>query len=186
MMQVEVRLTVNGKPMSATVARDLTLLRYLRDHLRLTGTKCGCDMGQGAASVLAQIAAAATGIPVETFSVVEADSEGVPAGAMAIGQRQTMIAGNATIGAAKKLKKLILDAASRGAGLRADDLGIRENHVVNKNGDPVVSLAQFRRLTDGMVLEAKHEWIAPQTYPPQGRPEPHLPYYEGRQDRQGV
>jgi aldehyde oxidoreductase len=134
-----------------------------------------CDMGQGAASVLAQIAAAVTGIPVDTFSVVVADSEVIPAGAMAIGQRQTMIAGNATIGAAKKLKKLILENASAGTGLPADDLIISGTRVVKKNGDPVVSLAQLCRLTDGMVMEVKHEWIAPQTYPLKDDPNPTFP-----------
>jgi aldehyde oxidoreductase len=134
-----------------------------------------CDMGQGAASVLAQIAAAITGIPLDTFSVVVADSEVIPAGAMAIGQRQTMIAGNATIGAAKKLKKLILETASAGTGLPADDLSISGTRVVNKNGEPVVSLAQLCRLTDGMVMEVKHEWIAPQTYPLKDDPNPTFP-----------
>jgi CO/xanthine dehydrogenase Mo-binding subunit/aerobic-type carbon monoxide dehydrogenase small subunit (CoxS/CutS family) len=134
-----------------------------------------CDMGQGAASVLAQIAAAVTAIPVNTFSVVVADSELIPAGAMAIGQRQTMIAGNATIGAAKKLRKLILDTASRGTGLPADDLSISGTRVVKKNGEPVVSLAQLCRLTDGMVMEVKHEWIAPQTYPLKDDPNPTFP-----------
>jgi aldehyde oxidoreductase len=134
-----------------------------------------CDMGQGAASVLAQIAAAVTGIPVNTFSVVVADSELIPAGAMAIGQRQTMIAGNATIGAAKKLRKLILDTASRGTGLPAGDLDISGAHVVKKSGEPVVSLAQLCRLTDGMVMEVKHEWIAPQTYPLKDDPNPTFP-----------
>jgi aldehyde oxidoreductase len=99
----------------------------------------------------------------------------IPAGAMAIGQRQTMIAGNATIGAAKKLKKLILDTASRGTGLPADDLSISGTRLVNRNGDPVVSLAQLCRLTDGMVMEVKHEWIAPQTYPLKDDPNPTFP-----------
>ena len=50
---VEVQLTVNGKPVTATVPRDMTLLRYLRDQLRLTGTKCGCGGGEcGTCTVL--------------------------------------------------------------------------------------------------------------------------------------
>jgi aerobic-type carbon monoxide dehydrogenase small subunit (CoxS/CutS family) len=39
---VELQLTVNGKPLTVTAPRDMTLLRFLRDHLRLTGTKFGC------------------------------------------------------------------------------------------------------------------------------------------------
>jgi aldehyde oxidoreductase len=134
-----------------------------------------CDMGQGVSSVLAQVAAAVTGIAVDNFLVVAADSEVIPAGAMAIGQRQTMIAGNATIGAAKKLKKLILETASRGTGLPLDGLDISGIHVVDKRGVLVVSLSQLCRLTDGMVLEVKHEWIAPQTYPLKDDPNPTFP-----------
>jgi CO/xanthine dehydrogenase Mo-binding subunit/aerobic-type carbon monoxide dehydrogenase small subunit (CoxS/CutS family) len=134
-----------------------------------------CDMGQGAASVLAQIASAITGIPVGRFSVVVADSDLIPAGAMAIGQRQTMIAGNATLGAAKRFKNLILETASRGTGLPLEDLAIRGANIVNRKEEPVLSLGQLCRFTDGMVIEAKHEWVAPQTYPLKDDPNPTFP-----------
>ncbi|MGO9120830.1 MAG: molybdopterin-dependent oxidoreductase [Desulfomonilaceae bacterium] len=124
-----------------------------------------CDMGQGAATVLAQIAAAVTGISTDKFVVVIADSDSIPDGAMAIGQRQTMISGNAAIGAAKKLKTLILDAVSRSTGFPVEDLDIRGTHIVNKKQEQVIALDGLRRLAEGAVIEAKHEWVAPQTYP---------------------
>ncbi len=46
------RLTVNGKPHTVDVPPDTPLLWVVREHLRLTGTKFGCGVGQcGACTV---------------------------------------------------------------------------------------------------------------------------------------
>jgi len=42
---VSIRLVVNGQELESKVSPDLSLMRYLRDGLRLTGTKNGCEQG---------------------------------------------------------------------------------------------------------------------------------------------
>jgi aerobic carbon-monoxide dehydrogenase small subunit len=52
MTAVSVSLTVNGKPVSATVEARTLLVQLLRENLRLTGTHVGCDTSQCGACVV--------------------------------------------------------------------------------------------------------------------------------------
>ena len=48
-----ISLTVNGKDYKVDVPKDITLLWVLRDHLKLTGTKFSCGVGEcGSCTVL--------------------------------------------------------------------------------------------------------------------------------------
>lgn len=48
-----VHFEVNGRPVSAELGRGRTLMGFLRDELRLTGTKDGCSQGDcGACMVI--------------------------------------------------------------------------------------------------------------------------------------
>ncbi|HEY7744453.1 MAG TPA: (2Fe-2S)-binding protein [Burkholderiales bacterium] len=51
-MDISVSLTVNGKPVAATLDARTLLVQFLRERLGLTGTRVGCDTGQcGACTV---------------------------------------------------------------------------------------------------------------------------------------
>lgn len=53
MTSVTIQATVNGRACTADVAPNTTLLDFLREHLGLTGTKRGCEVGEcGACTVL--------------------------------------------------------------------------------------------------------------------------------------
>ena len=55
-MQKTVSLTVNGKPVSATVEGRTLLVQLLREQLGLTGTHVGCDTSQCGACVVLSMA----------------------------------------------------------------------------------------------------------------------------------
>ena len=51
-MTIHVSMKVNGKAVSADVAASTTLVEFIREHLRLTGTHVGCNTAQcGACTV---------------------------------------------------------------------------------------------------------------------------------------
>lgn len=50
---MEISFELNGKPVTCQVTSKLTLLRLLRDELKLTGSKNGCEKGDcGSCSVI--------------------------------------------------------------------------------------------------------------------------------------
>jgi carbon-monoxide dehydrogenase small subunit len=66
-----IRLVVNGEPIEASFAPHKTLLEVLREDLRLTGTKHGCELGEcGTCTVLLD------GQPVLSCLVLGAACEG--------------------------------------------------------------------------------------------------------------
>jgi carbon-monoxide dehydrogenase small subunit len=51
-MSVNIQMTVNGTKVAATVEASMTLVEFIREHLRLTGTHVGCNTSQcGACTV---------------------------------------------------------------------------------------------------------------------------------------
>ena len=70
-MSVQLSLTVNGKPVSATVDERTLLVDFLRNELALTGTHVGCDTAQcGACTVLVD------GRAVKSCNVLAAQANG--------------------------------------------------------------------------------------------------------------
>lgn len=93
------------------------------------------DMGQGADTVIAQIVAEQLGLEVEDIHVIHQDTDICPWDVGAHASRTTFVAGNAALGAAKKIKIRILELGAELMGLPQSKLDIRNRHVVSQD-DP--------------------------------------------------
>lgn len=93
------------------------------------------DLGTGAKTVMAQIAAETLGVPFESVRVVSGDTDVTPYDIGAYASRTTFIAGGAVQRAAEDAKRQLLDLAAQEMGLDAGDLEVSDGVVVSRS-DP--------------------------------------------------
>lgn len=106
------------------------------------------EMGQGARTVLAQIASDALGLPLEQVNVVNPDTDVTPYDQTTSSSRSTFSMGTAVRLAAEDAKRLLCQAASEARLLEAPavDLAVVEGRVQVKGlPDSAVSLAEVIR-----------------------------------------
>ncbi len=94
----------------------------------------GTDMGQGLDNITAQIVAEELGLLVEDINVVHSDTDVCPWDVGAHASRSTFVAGNAALGAAKKVKKTILEYGSKLLDAPSEDL-VLKNRTISVKGD---------------------------------------------------
>lgn len=91
----------------------------------------GMEIGQGAATVLPQIAAEVLGVTVDKITFVSGDTENTPYEWQTVASRTTYCAGNAVLLAAENLRDKILDLAQIQLGAVKRDLELRDGYVVH-------------------------------------------------------
>jgi len=106
-----------------------TATMKLNDDGSLNLLSSSVDMGQGAHTVLAQIAAAELGIDLDRVSVAQPDSAVTPYDHATTSSRTTFVMGTAVIRAAQAIKAQLLDLAAELLETRADDLELRDGRV---------------------------------------------------------
>lgn len=107
------------------------------------------EQGQGAETIVAQIAAAAVGVSIDRVKVVRGDTEIGPHGSGAWASRQTGIVGEAVLQAGRTLRKNILEAAAVILQRSASELEIDLGTIVAKD-NPIkgagISLTDLARM----------------------------------------
>jgi xanthine dehydrogenase molybdenum-binding subunit len=100
----------------------------------------GTDMGQGLDNITAQIVAEELGLLVEDVHVVHSDTDVCPWDVGAHASRSTFVAGNAALGAAKKIKAQLLELASKALNTPPESLEMRDRLIFVPE-DPEKSMA---------------------------------------------
>lgn len=128
------------------------------------------DMGQGIRTTLAQITSEATGIPAGRIEMITGDTELTPEHGGAVGERQTLISGNAMMHAAKLFRDKLLAEAAEAFGVPAENLRIEGGSIVSApgtKGRASWALAELARAAgaQGREIKASYYYEAPRTYP---------------------
>ncbi len=116
------------------------------------------DIGQGSNTVLSQIAASEMGINIEQVRLVRADTALTLNAGATSASRQTYISGNAVMKATAKLRKLVLEHASRYLRVNVNEIGIVDGMIQSEaDGRVLTSLDEVveRSRREGKPLEAE-------------------------------
>jgi len=98
------------------------------------------DMGQGSDTVLAQIVAEQLGLETEDIHVIHHDTDICPWDVGAHASRTTFVAGNAALGAAKKIRSRLLELGAYALDAPLEVLVLKNRNISVKN-DPEKSIS---------------------------------------------
>ncbi len=135
------------------------------------------EIGQGAGTVLRQIAAEELGLPMDDVDVTKADTEVATHALGALASRVTYVAGNAVRLAAAAAREQLLQAAAGQLEVAATDLEVRDGRVMVKGapgalggGVPVGDVArkQLYRPGGGPIVGVG-DWDNPSELPDESR-----------------
>ena len=119
------------------------------------------DMGQGADTVVAQIVAEELGLLVDDIHVVHSDTDICPWDVGAHASRTTFIAGNAALGAARKIKARLLEMGAKQLDVPLERLVLNEQSIIDQEvPENRIAIAKLLRKAHfshgGQMLMAEH------------------------------
>ncbi len=133
------------------------------------------EQGQGAESVVAQVAASAFGVPIENVRVVMGDTDNTPYGGGTWASRAAGIGGEAAWQAGKALRANVLGVAGSILQAKPETLDIRSSAVVDAaSGAERLTLAELARIAyfrpDTLPAGVQAELVATRHYLPRAYP----------------
>jgi len=117
-----------------------TVVLRLHEDGRVVVLSGECDMGQGAATMLAQVVAHELNLPLAHVHVAQPDTETSPFAIGTLASRVTMSAGNAAIVAARQARQQLFDVAAPLLGCDVSALEIAQGQV-RVQAEPARALA---------------------------------------------
>jgi CO/xanthine dehydrogenase Mo-binding subunit len=146
-----------------------------QDLVRMTVDQSGAieivtgvaSVGQGVETVLAQICAETTGIPIERISVVHGQTDRIEIGFGAFASRVTVMAGSAVKIAAEALCDRAMEVAAKLLQTTPDALGLSNGMIEAVDGGASLSLGEIaEHLRDSGGLTSEGRFVANHmTYP---------------------
>jgi len=143
-----------GLPNPSTVRLGITATGQLNIHQGAT------DIGQGANTVIPQIAADALGLPIDQFHIIGPDTHLTPDCGKTSASRQTFVTGKAALLAGQALRRTILTHTNMGDDARLTLTGTQLT-VTEGHGSRTIDLASLPTATNGYVLSAEETYDPP-------------------------
>jgi CO/xanthine dehydrogenase Mo-binding subunit len=99
------------------------------------------DMGQGAHTALAQVAAEELGVELDAIRVITPDTDRTPDAGPACASRTTFLSGNAVRRAAAVVRESLLESAAASTGRPIEELTLRDGYLYAE-GEQVTTVAE--------------------------------------------
>jgi CO/xanthine dehydrogenase Mo-binding subunit len=123
-----------------TTGLSYSLIRLLADGSAVV--YCGTsDMGQGARTIFAQMAAQELGVPVERVTVVSGDTSVVPYDQQTSASRSTVLMGNAVVSAAGQVREKLVVMAGGSDGSTDELVG----RALGRMGGEITAMGEGRK-----------------------------------------
>jgi CO/xanthine dehydrogenase Mo-binding subunit len=136
------------------------------------------DIGQGARTIMRQIAAQELGVPIDKVNVTAVDSDSSPLDTGTFASRVTHQTGNATILAAREARDVMFEVAGAQLGVTPDKLVAEGDRIVVRDAPeqaiPIADVAGHATWVDRKIIAGRgsYGWPVAEVDPDTGEGEP--------------